>query len=197
MIVWDRGRWMPEGDPRKALAKGHLDFALEGSRLKGRWHLVRMRPKPGEKTEPWLLIKSEDEFARQPGDPEITDEETTSFVSGRTNAELAEAGDVRSDHKGRANESKQRKQPLPDIGKIAGAQEENPAALRRAVARLARATRRRAAPNGCTRSSMTAIACRRASTARRSSCSPASRSIGPSASIASPKRSASFISAPR
>jgi len=121
MIVWDRGRWSPEGDPRKALAKGHLDFTLQGSRLKGRWHLVRMRPKPGEKTEPWLLIKSEDEFARRPGDPEITDEETTSFLSGRTNAELAEAGDVRSDHKGRSSESNQRKRPLPDIGKIAGA----------------------------------------------------------------------------
>ena len=121
MIVWDRGRWSPEGDPRKGLAKGHLDFTLEGSRLKGRWHLVRMRPKPGEKTEPWLLIKSEDEFARQPGDPEITDEETTSFVSGRTNQELAAAGDVRSDHKGRAKEKAARKQPLPDIGKIPGA----------------------------------------------------------------------------
>ena len=44
MIVWDQGRWRPEGDPRKAYAKGHLDFSLEGQRLKGRWHLVRMRP---------------------------------------------------------------------------------------------------------------------------------------------------------
>ena len=121
MIVWDRGRWRPDGDPRKGLAKGHLDFTLEGSRLKGRWHLVRMRPKPGEKTEPWLLIKSEDEFARQPGDPEITDEEMTSYLSGRTNAELTEAGHARSDHKGRANEAKQRKQPLPDTAQIPGA----------------------------------------------------------------------------
>src|SRR5690349_21544312 len=121
MIVWDRGGWTPDGDPRKALAKGHLDFTLEGSRLKGRWHLVRMRPKPGEKTEPWLLIKSDDEFARQPGDPEITEEETTSYLSGRTNKELSDAGDVRSDHKGRAKDAKQRKQPLPDVAKIAGA----------------------------------------------------------------------------
>ena len=78
MIVWDRGRWEPEGDPHKGLAKGHLAFTLDGTRLKGRWHLVRMRPRCGEKTEPWLLIKSEDEFARHPGEPEITDEETTS-----------------------------------------------------------------------------------------------------------------------
>src|SRR5690348_11857472 len=72
MIVWDRGTWTPEGDPHFGLTKGHLAFTLDGSRLEGKWHLVRMRPKPGEKTEPWLLFKSEDEFARGPGDPEIT-----------------------------------------------------------------------------------------------------------------------------
>src|SRR6266566_6658163 len=95
MIVWDRGRWHPEGDPHKGLTKGHLAFSLEGARLKGRWHLVRMRPRRGEKTEPWLLIKSEDEFARKPGDPEITDEEVTSHISGRTNDELVAAGTLR------------------------------------------------------------------------------------------------------
>ena len=67
MIVWDRGRWQPEGDPQKGLAKGHLAFTLDGTRLKGRWHLVRIRPRSGEKTEPWLLIKSDDEFARRCG----------------------------------------------------------------------------------------------------------------------------------
>ncbi len=48
MIVWDRGHWEPEGDPQRGLAKGHLEFALDGARLKGRWHLVRMKPKRGE-----------------------------------------------------------------------------------------------------------------------------------------------------
>ena len=72
MIVWDRGRWEPEGDPQKGLAKGHLAFALNGARLKGRWHLVRIRPRSGEKAEPWLLIKSDDEFARDAGDQDIT-----------------------------------------------------------------------------------------------------------------------------
>lgn len=126
MIVWDRGRWSPDGDPRKGLAKGHLAFALEGSRLKGRWHLVRMRAKPGEKSEPWLLMKSEDEFARRPGDPEITDEEMTSYVSGRTNAELA------------ASETKSRKQPLPDISGIGGAKKRSlPVFVEPALATLA------------------------------------------------------------
>jgi bifunctional non-homologous end joining protein LigD len=121
MIVWDRGRWVPEGDPHKGLTKGHLAFRLDGARLKGGWHLVRMKPRRGEKTEPWLLIKSEDEFARRPGDPEITDEEVTSHISGRTNQELATEGELRVDHKARAAAARRRKLILPDIGKIAGA----------------------------------------------------------------------------
>jgi len=64
MIVWDRGRWESAADPDKGLAKGHLDITLHGGRLNGRWHLVRMRPRRGEKTEPWLLIKADDEFGR-------------------------------------------------------------------------------------------------------------------------------------
>ena len=61
----------------------------QGERLKGRWHLVRMRPRPREKKEQWLLLKGDDEFARAPGEPEITEEITTSILSGRTNADLA------------------------------------------------------------------------------------------------------------
>src|SRR6202790_5722576 len=120
LIVWDRGRWVPEADPHKGLQKGHLAFFLEGTRLKGLWHLVRIRPRKGEKTEPWLLMKAEDEFARQPGDPEITEEETTSYLSGRTNAELAQAGDVRADHAARGKVAKARRRLLPDVGKIEG-----------------------------------------------------------------------------
>src|SRR5579883_1180787 len=121
MIVWDRGRWDPEGDPHKGLAKGHLAFSLAGARLNGRWHLVRLKPKPGERSEPWLLIKSEDEFARPPGSSEITDEATTSQKSGRTNQELASSGEVRADHKARALAAKARKLALPDIAKLRGA----------------------------------------------------------------------------
>ena len=121
MIVWDQGRWVPEGDPHKGLTKGHLAFRLDGARLKGNWHLVRMRPRRGEKTEPWLLIKSEDAFARSPGDPEITDEEVTSHISGRTNEELAAAGKLRADHGSRAAAARGRKRILPDVGKVPGA----------------------------------------------------------------------------
>jgi bifunctional non-homologous end joining protein LigD len=121
MIVWDRGRWLPDADPHKGLEKGHLAFSLEGTRLQGLWHLVRIRPRKGEKTEPWLLMKAEDEFARHPGDREITEEETTSYLSGRTNQELAAAGDVRVDHGARSRVAKARQRLLPDAGKIPGA----------------------------------------------------------------------------
>jgi len=94
VMIWDRGRWSPEGDPDRGLAKGHLDFSLEGQKLKGRWHLVRMRKRPGERQEPWLLIKSDDEAARGPKDPDILEEKPRSVVSRRTIEGIAKASDA-------------------------------------------------------------------------------------------------------
>src|SRR5262249_44757940 len=90
VLIWDRGRWHPDGDARRALKKGHLDFELEGEKLHGRWHLVRMRGRAGEKKVPWLLIKSKDEAARGPGDADILEEQPRSVVSGRSIPEIAE-----------------------------------------------------------------------------------------------------------
>src|SRR6201995_4971164 len=73
VMIWDRGTWEPEGDPARGLEKGHLDFTLDGKKLHGAWHLVRMRGRPNEKRENWLLIKSRDEAARDAGDPSITE----------------------------------------------------------------------------------------------------------------------------
>jgi bifunctional non-homologous end joining protein LigD len=90
VIVWDRGTWHPEGDPHKGYAKGHLDFTLKGAKLKGRWHLVRMRRRAGEKQEGWLLIKSDDDAARSTEDPDILEEQPESVISGRTIEDIAE-----------------------------------------------------------------------------------------------------------
>src|SRR5581483_176609 len=51
MIVWDRGSWLPRFDPHYGLAKGHLEFELHGQRLRGGWHLVRMKPRRSETKE--------------------------------------------------------------------------------------------------------------------------------------------------
>src|SRR5205085_379973 len=114
MIVWDRGTWSAGADPERGLRKGHLDISLAGSRLKGRWHLVRMRSRPGEKKEQWLLIKAGDEFARPPGEPDITQAQTTSFLSGRTTEELAALGELRRDHAGSAKMRATRTPAVPD-----------------------------------------------------------------------------------
>src|SRR3954453_2677490 len=90
VLIWDRGHWTPEGDPHRGLAKGHLDFAIQGEKLQGRWHLVRMHRRPGESKNNWLLIKSEDAAARRPKDPDILEEMPRSVVSGRSIEEIAQ-----------------------------------------------------------------------------------------------------------
>ncbi|HEY6630197.1 MAG TPA: DNA ligase D [Rhizobiaceae bacterium] len=87
VVIWDEGRWAPEGDPAAGMKKGHIRFELEGHKLHGAWHLVRLKPRPGEKRDNWLLIKSDDAFAR-PGE-DILEEQPRSVKSGRTNDEVA------------------------------------------------------------------------------------------------------------
>ena len=41
----------PKAIRTKGCEKGHLDFTLDGEKLHGRWHLVRMHGRPGEKKE--------------------------------------------------------------------------------------------------------------------------------------------------
>ncbi|OWJ78886.1 DNA ligase D [Haematobacter genomosp. 1] len=86
VIVWDKGRWRPDFDPHAGLKKGHLEFELEGEKLHGRWHLIRMKPRRGEKRINWLLIKAEDGDAREAGD--ILKEAPRSVASGRTVEEV-------------------------------------------------------------------------------------------------------------
>ncbi|HUQ02881.1 MAG TPA: non-homologous end-joining DNA ligase [Kofleriaceae bacterium] len=90
VIVWDQGRWTPQGDPRAALAKGHLVFELHGTKLLGRWHLVRTRGGERDKQN-WLLFKGKDEHADATRD--IVAEAPTSVVSGRTVEQVIEAPD--------------------------------------------------------------------------------------------------------
>ena len=51
-----------EGDPEKGYRQGRLTFRLDGEKLHGRWYLVRMHPRTGERQDPWLLIKADDDL---------------------------------------------------------------------------------------------------------------------------------------
>ena len=94
VMIWDRGRWIPEGDPHRGYAKGHLDFVLEGEKLRGRWHLVRMRRRDSERGKDshdnWLLIKGKDDEARSGRSADILEQEPLSVVTGRSMDEIAE-----------------------------------------------------------------------------------------------------------
>ena len=89
VMIWDRGTWTPEGDPHQGYAKGHLVFDLNGEKLHGRWHLVRMHGRPGERHDNWLLIKAKDEWARGPRDKDILEEQPLSVATGRSIEEIA------------------------------------------------------------------------------------------------------------
>jgi bifunctional non-homologous end joining protein LigD len=95
VMIWDRGEWFAEGDPHRGYKKGHLEFRLEGQKLRGRWHLVRMRRRSGERQDPWLLIKAADEDARSADDPDILEEKPLSAVTGRNIDEIAAGKPVR------------------------------------------------------------------------------------------------------
>ena len=92
VIVWDRGTWEPLGDPHAGMAKGDFKFTLSGEKLRGLWVLVRLKPRPGEKRESWLLIKEKDEFARPHEEYDVLAEQPESVASGLTIEEVGRAG---------------------------------------------------------------------------------------------------------
>lgn len=82
VIVWDRGVWIPQGDPHQAYEKGRLKFELQGEKLSGLWNLVRTHM-PG-KQEQWFLIKHQDQAARPESEYDVVQAEPDSVLSDRT-----------------------------------------------------------------------------------------------------------------
>src|SRR5947199_8637585 len=41
VMLWDRGKWGPVGDPREGYRRGRLKFHLHGEKLHGGWMLVK------------------------------------------------------------------------------------------------------------------------------------------------------------
>ena len=87
VIVWDNGTYeLAEGtDPVAEIAKGKLKIILNGKKLKGLFTLVKIKPREGERGEPWLLFKDHDQYQ----DPNWKIEEHAESVkSGKTLAQL-------------------------------------------------------------------------------------------------------------
>ncbi len=102
VMLWDQGRWIPhpDKDPRKTIEEGHLHFTLEGERMKGEWVMFRLKPKPGEKAQPWMLKKVTDEHANPEQGDALVDGHVTSVATDRTMAEIASGTDVWRSNRG-------------------------------------------------------------------------------------------------
>ncbi|TMH37901.1 MAG: hypothetical protein E6H66_01105 [Betaproteobacteria bacterium] len=91
VMLWDRGTWIPEGDPVDGYRRGRLKFELDGEKLKGGWILVRTHSsRYNDGKQAWLLIKENDEYARRGVDARIVDEQPDSVASGRSLEKIAE-----------------------------------------------------------------------------------------------------------
>ena len=111
VIVWDKGTWTPEGDAAAGMKKGHLSFALAGEKLKGNWHLVRLKPRANERRDNWLLIKAEDAFAKPASD--ILESASQSVKSGITIERVGGAKKPQPPVKASRVPKKQKLKPLP------------------------------------------------------------------------------------
>lgn len=89
VIIWDTGKVKWLLDPDEGMAKGELKFVLAGERLMGEFHMVKIKPREGERGNPWLLFKSKDAFAGKE-DPVVRS--VTSIVSGRTIEDVRSGG---------------------------------------------------------------------------------------------------------
>jgi bifunctional non-homologous end joining protein LigD len=91
VIVWDRGQWIPQGNPMEGLEKGKLLFELRGFKLHGMWTLVKLKKSERD----WLLIKERDAYVKTPG----TEFPEESVLSGLTVEDLEQgrtpAGEIR------------------------------------------------------------------------------------------------------
>lgn len=89
VMLWDQGTFKPIGNAREGLRKGDLKFELRGQRLRGSFVLARMRPRPKEKGENWLLIKHRDDAARPGSGDAVVRDNTISVKTERAMDEIA------------------------------------------------------------------------------------------------------------
>lgn len=97
VMLWDQGTWEPQAghtDINAGLRDGSLKFLLHGTKLKGKWALIRMGGKWAKEKKPnWLLIKEHDELERRQDETAVTESEPNSVVTRRSIEEIAKNED--------------------------------------------------------------------------------------------------------
>ena len=97
VMVWDQGTWEPQAghtDVDAGLRDGSLKFVMHGTKMQGKWALIRMGGKAASEKKPnWLLIKEHDAFEQPAGAEAVTEAEPNSAVTGRSIEEIAGSED--------------------------------------------------------------------------------------------------------
>ncbi len=97
VMLWDQGTWEPQAaypDVDKGLRDGSLKFVMHGTKMHGKWALIRMGGRAATERKPnWLLIKEHDEFERPAGAEAVTEAESKSVVTGRDLEQIAKSED--------------------------------------------------------------------------------------------------------
>ncbi len=134
VMVWDRGEWIPEGDPRRDYENGSLKFELKGEKLSGSWALFRFGRQDKDRDN-WLLIKHRDKAARNSRGKDVVDTAPLSVDSGRSMEEIA-SGRGR-ERVGQKSSSSRKRGMWPDPTRLEGAvKSEMPESFRPQLARL-------------------------------------------------------------
>ena len=97
VMLWDQGTWEPQPgheDVSAGLRDGSLKFLMYGTKMRGKWALIRMGGRAAQERKPnWLLIKEHDDFERGPDAPPVTEAEPKSVSTGRTMDQIAASED--------------------------------------------------------------------------------------------------------
>lgn len=97
VMLWDQGTWEPQAghtDIDVGLRDGSLKFVMHGTKIVGKWALIRMGGKAATERKPnWLLIKEHDEFERARDAVAVTEAESKSVVTGRDIEQIAKQED--------------------------------------------------------------------------------------------------------
>lgn len=144
VMVWDQGTWEQQAisaDVDAALKAGSLKFVLHGEKLKGKWALIRMGGKAANEEKPnWLLIKEHDDFERRSDEPNVTEAEPDSVVTGRDLEQIAHSEDHVWNSKDTAKgKAWYRKEEAPDSEEKAAARKSGANAKAKFSPRLAAA----------------------------------------------------------
>lgn len=85
VMLWDTGYYVPEDDMETQIEKGAIKFTIQGERLKGKWALIKIKPRENSKQDTWLLIKENDKFVNKDYD---INKFNTSIKTGKTMDEI-------------------------------------------------------------------------------------------------------------